>query len=247
MNKNRIIAVLLFIISWLVVALAIKTPAWLNVNFNWGLIAAVFIGLLILAMFFEFEARNISNREIALISMIGALSAILRIPFAPLPNVQPSTFIIICTGYVFGPMPGFMTGAITALVSNLMLGHGPWTLFQILAWGMSGCLAGLLGRLKVNIWILAALGFLWGYIFGLITNLWFWSSLVYPLTWQTLLISQLNSIWFDTLHGLANLIFMAVLGKRMIRLLQRYHQRFFWRYVNVDVNEQKQQPCSNNA
>ena len=61
---------------------------------------------------------------------------------------------------------------------------------------------------------------------GILTNIWFWATFVYPLTIKTLILTQLNTIWFDTFHALGNAIFMAVLGEKTIVVLQRFKQRF---------------------
>ena len=214
-----------------VIALAIAAPQWLGTGLNWGLVTFVLAAVVVVLFIAGFENRQINTREIALISIMGSIGAIIRIPFAPVPNAQPATFLIICTGYVFGPAAGFMTGTITALVSNMFLGHGPWTLFQVLAWGLAGASAGLAKNLRLNIWVLAVFGLAWGYLFGVIMNVWFWASLIYPLTWQTFVISQLNSIWFDTIHALANALFMLILGKRTIAILQAWRRRFLWKEV----------------
>ncbi len=229
MKLHWIILGAIFVCIFTIVMVALNAPQWLGRELNWGLVTFIFAGLIIVAFFLEYEARNITTKEVALISIMGALAAIVRIPFAPVPNAQPATFIIICTGYVFGPIAGFMTGAVTAIVSNLFLGHGPWTLFQIIGWGLGGAFAGLLGIKKVNVWVLGAFGLLWGFVFGVIMNLWFWASLIYPLTWQTFVISQLNSVWFDAVHALTNALLITILGRKVICLLQNWHDRFFWK------------------
>ncbi|MHC1624512.1 MAG: ECF transporter S component, partial [Methermicoccaceae archaeon] len=99
--------------------------------------------LVVMGMVMEFEGHEHSTKLIALIAMLGTISAISRVPFVGLPGVQPCTFFTICTGIVFGPVAGFMVGAISAVVSNLFLGEGPWTIFQMLAWGMVGLVSGM--------------------------------------------------------------------------------------------------------
>ena len=41
--------------------------------------------------------------------------------------------------------------------------------------------AGYLSKVKVNRILLTAFGALWGYLYGLITNIWFWTTFIYPL------------------------------------------------------------------
>jgi len=195
---------------------------------NWGLVATVLIGLAILAFFFEFEVGAAGSKEIALVAMLGTISAVLRVPFVAIPGVQPCTFLIICSGYVFGPIAGFMVGAVTALVSNFFLGHGPWTPYQMFAWGMVGTSAVLVKRLRFGRIGLVIFGIVWGYVFGWIMNVWFWASFVYPLTLKTFMVAQLNSVWFDTFHAIGNAIFLGLFGLKTIGALERFRKRFSW-------------------
>ena len=94
--------------------------------------------LVILAVFISFEEGRATAHDVAIIAVLSAASIALRVAFAALPQVQPSTFIIIAAGVVYGPRAGFMVGALTALVSNFFLGHGLWTPFQMFAWGAAG-------------------------------------------------------------------------------------------------------------
>lgn len=206
----------------------ILSPSPLDILQNWGLMSVVLVALTIGAFFFEFESKATGSKEIALVGILGTVSAVVRIPFAAIPSVQPCTYLIICTGYIFGPLAGFMVGAITALVSNFFLGQGPWTIYQMFAWGMSGVTASYLKRFNPGRRGLIAFGIVWGYLFGAIMNLWFWAAFVYPLTPMTFLISQLNSLWFDTAHAVANAIFMGLWGKKTISILERFHKRFQW-------------------
>jgi energy-coupling factor transport system substrate-specific component len=196
---------------------------------NWGLVAAIVAVLAVVAFFFEFESAALSSREIALVAMLGTVSAVARIPFAALPGVQPSTYLIICAGYVFGPVAGFMVGAMTPLVSNFFLGQGPWTPFQMLAWGFLGVLAASLRRFRIGRVQLVLLGLFAGYLYGWIVNIWYWASFIYPLNFRTLLVYQLQSIWFDTFHAVGNAIFLGLFGVRTIRILERFRARFNWK------------------
>lgn len=220
-------------------AAAFIVPAFpsspLNSVMNWGLVATVLVILAILAFFFEFESMAVSSKEVALVAMLGTISAVLRVPFAAVPGVQPCTFLIICTGYVFGPVAGFMVGALTALVSNLFLGQGPWTPYQMIAWGLAGVTAAYLRKLNLSgKWLVACLvafGIFWGYLYGWILNTWYWASLIYPLTWRTFLTYQLTSVWFDTFHAVANGVLLGCFGLKTIAVLDRFRKRFNWSHV----------------
>lgn len=204
------------------------SPSPLDGLSNWGLTSAVLVSLAIGGFFFEFERRAAGSKEIALVAIMGAVSAVVRIPFAAVPSVQPSTYLIICTGYVFGAVPGFMVGALTALVSNLFLGQGPWTVYQMFAWGLVGVAASYLGRFHPGRRGLIIFGIVSGYVFGAIMNLWFWASLVYPLTPRTFLVAWLSSIWFDTAHAIGNAVFLGLFGTKTITILERFRSKFHW-------------------
>ena len=223
-KSHAVLALIVFVAAGAFVTPAINLP-WANF-LNWGILAAILALLVCVALFFEFETTATSSKEIALVAMLGTISAVLRIPFAAIPNVQPCTYLIICSGYVFGPVAGFTIGAMTALVSNFFLGHGPWTLYQMIAWGLAGLSAGYLNKLRLNRHLLIVLGILWGYLYGFITNIWFWTAFVYPLTLKTLIVTQVNTVWFDTFHAIGNAVFLGILGMKTISVMKRFRKRF---------------------
>lgn len=231
MKKSHIFLALILVIGTAAFVISTFDSPLLNSLLNWGVIATILVILTTVAFFFEFEAAAVSSKEIALVAMLGTISAVLRVPFAAIPNVQPCTYLIICTGYVFGPVAGFTVGAITALVSNFFLGQGPWTLYQMIAWGLAGVSAGYLSRFSMNTRLLVVFGILWGYLFGWITNIWFWTAFVYPLNLNTFILTQVNTIWFDTFHAIGNGIFLGILGMKTIAILQRFKRRFSVEYL----------------
>ena len=186
--------------------------------------------LALIAGFLAWSGREIKNvKVLALVSVLGSLSAALRLPFAALPSFQPCTFIIICAGYALGPAAGFLVGTLTVVISNLALGHGPWTIYQIMGWGLAGALAWPLRKvLEGSRWEWAALtlyGGLWGYVYGVITNLSFWLYFMQP-TLEAFLIAEAASIWFDTVHAISNIVFLSLLGSRTVRFLYGFVGRF---------------------
>jgi hypothetical protein len=92
------------------------------------------------------------------------------------------------------------------------LGHGPWTIYQIIAWRLAGLSAGYLSKFLINSMILVVFGIVWDYLYGCITNIWYWTPFIYPLTLKTLALTQINTLWFDTFHAISNVVFLAVLG-----------------------------------
>ena len=82
-----------------------------------------------------YERARPTAKVIALVATLAALAALGRAAFAPLPNVKPTTDIVLLTGYVLGGAPGFAVGAVAALASNLFFGQGPFTPWQMAGWG----------------------------------------------------------------------------------------------------------------
>ena len=71
----------------------------------------------------------------AVVAVMAALAALGRDAFVALPDVKPITAMTFVVGYALGPLPGFTVGALGMLVSNFVLGQGPYTPWQMAAWG----------------------------------------------------------------------------------------------------------------
>jgi energy-coupling factor transport system substrate-specific component len=201
----------------------------------------IYIGLFALALSFRLKERVLSAKEITFIAVYTAFTAVARIPFVVLPGFQPSSYLIFCAGYAFGPLVGFLVGANTAWLSNIILGQGPWTIYQIFGWGLiglSGSLFNLRRKNHPNRWVLAIIGFIWGFVYGWLLNLWFWMIFFPPLTWPTFLLVNLNSLFFDAAHAIGNFIFMFYFGEQTLRILERYKQRFHYQIVEIQAGSQ---------
>jgi len=190
--------------------------------------------LVLVGVFVSFEEGRASAHEVAIIAMLSATSIALRVAFAALPQVQPSTFIILAAGVVYGPRAGFMVGALTPLVSNFFLGHGLWTPFQMFAWGAAGASAGLVARVWPDIGRngLMVLGIVWGFLFGWITNL---SQMFFvPVTWKSVVAVYGLSFWFEVVHATANAFIAWVFAVEVLWVLRRYRRRFEVEYLDAE-------------
>lgn len=192
-----------------------------------SLYSLIIVGLILVAAFYYYERRRPSAKEAALLATLAALAGLSRVPMGGIPGIQPTTFMVIVCGNVLGPGAGFMIGALAAVVSNMFLGQGPWTPWQMLSWGMAGFSGGILKFFfhKSNRIIMTAVAFLWGFLFGWIMNSWHWITFVYPLTVQSFLTVQLASVWFDFVHALGNALFMLLAGPELIKILDRFRKR----------------------
>ena len=110
-------------------------------------IAGVLIIIFSMVPFFaQFERRRPEAREMVMIAVMCGIAVASRAAFIMLPQVKPVIGIIIIAGMAFGPGGGFLTGSLTAFVSNFIFGQGLWTPWQMFAYGITGFIAGLLAR-----------------------------------------------------------------------------------------------------
>lgn len=181
----------------------------------------------VLALAYAALAGTLSSKELAAIATLAAVASAGRVAFAAMPSVQPTTVIVLLTGFVFGPGAGFVAGATAGVVSNVFLGQGPWTVWQMLSWGLVGSAGGLLGRLrpKAGTPAIALVAAACGLAFSWLMDLWFWASFVYPHTWASLAGVFAASFAFDVLHAVGNVAFAWVLAGRLVTILARFRDR----------------------
>ncbi|WP_342430812.1 ECF transporter S component [Neobacillus sp. FSL H8-0543] len=191
-------------------------------------------GLITVSMLFflfRFEKRKIEPRELVLLAVLASIAAVGRIPFASIPSVQPTTFVIMLSGFVFGAESGLVIGSVAALASNMILGQGPWTPWQMLAWGLVGLTAGLLRKTKLmkSVWGKVLFGIIWGFLFGWITNIWGLLSLSQsgtPLNAETVWLYFAASALFDSMHSVSNVFFLLLFGNIWIKTLTRFKKKY---------------------
>lgn len=144
----------------------------------------VFIALMpvmLVLILVEVATGEIGSKQIALLGVLIALNAVIRLLGAGTAGIETAFFLIIISGYIFGSGFGFLLGTGSLLVSALITGGvGPWLPFQMMAAGLIGIGAGLLPKFKVK---LAKLAVLIGYAipasfaYGFLMTLWNWPFL----------------------------------------------------------------------
>ncbi|MGG0670271.1 ECF transporter S component [Lederbergia citrisecunda] len=221
-SRNYLISVSVVLLILLVASIVLfHYRAYLLLSF-------IMIACIMLPFFARFEWREVAGREVVLLAMLAAIAAVGRVPFAGLPSVQPTSFIIIIAGIVFGAESGFIVGAVAAIVSNFFLGQGPWTPWQMYAWGMMGMTAGLLRNawwLK-TVWGKCIFGFVWGYLFGWFMNMWIIVSNIEALSWEFFAGIYISSVYFDLAHALSNVFFLLIFGTSWLKVLQRVQRKY---------------------
>ncbi|MCI1692800.1 ECF transporter S component [Aneurinibacillus aneurinilyticus] len=190
-------------------------------------LSIIFLLLAMIPFFIRFERQVLNSHALVLIAVHAALAVAGRVAFASLPSVQATTFIIIMSGLAFGAEAGFMTGALAALVSNMFLGQGPYTLWQMFAWGMVGLTAGWWRQSR---WMKSKpgkmlFGFCWGLLYGWILNTWFVLGFL-EVSWKGYVMACVTSFSMDMLHALSNLFFLAFFSTSWLAIAERYKRKY---------------------
>jgi energy-coupling factor transport system substrate-specific component len=197
---------------------------------SWQLVSFLILAGVLLGGFAWYERSRPPAQVVALVAALAALAIAGRIAFAAFPNVKPTTDIVIFAGYALGPAAGFAVGALAALVSNFWFGQGPWTPWQMAAWGLCGILGAGLALVSRNVgrWTLAVVCGLAAVGYGAILNFSLMATYGGDLTWERFWILEGRAVPFEVAHATGNVVLALVAGPAMIRMLIRFRERFEW-------------------
>ena len=134
-----------FWLSLAILVVLVPLAVWFFSRFDrkYYLSGLTVIVLTMVAFFLHFESRKPQARELVILAVLCALAVGSRAAFAAVPHFKPMLAIVMLTGIAFGPEAGFLCGAISGFASNFIFGQGPWTPWQMFAYGIGGMLAGL--------------------------------------------------------------------------------------------------------
>jgi energy-coupling factor transport system substrate-specific component len=213
---------------------------------------------------------SLNAKATALLGVLVGINIALRIAdqsFFPAGEFSPIFLLIILVGYVFGAQMGFLMGAFSLLCSAFFTGGvGPWLPFQMFTAGWMGLCAAWIpgkstqGTLEVKrgeLLRLIAFGFVWGFIYGAIMNLYFWPFIAggstgisaAPGTVWTPGISfgetiqrygafyLLTSVSADLQRALTNTVLLSVLGVPLLKVFRRFRSRFDYQTVEIIQTE----------
>ena len=193
--------------------------------YSWITLAAVLLACL--PFFIRFEKKETDAKTLILIAVMIALSVVGRFIFSPLPGFKPVTAMTVLTAMYFGSDAGFMTGALTAVISNFYFGQGPWTPFQMFSWGIIGLLAGIFAeKLKKSKVFLSVFGALAGILYSLLMDIWtvLWTDGYF--NFARYLAALVSSLQFTVIYAVSNVIFLLLLSKPTGKILQRVKTKY---------------------
>ncbi len=138
------------------------------------------------------------------------------------PNVELLMPFVLAAGLVGGPAYGFATGFAIRGAYDVYLGWaGPWTIMTIIAYGLTGAMAGLAGswwgmRKRSEIVLLAGIAALF---YDVITM--FAGELFFPMSIPALIIGQVP---FSVNHAASSMLFCFVLVPYISKVVADFNQ-----------------------
>lgn len=278
MKRSRVLSLTIYVLTTAIGVVAFLYPFWMPAlrqaqmgmahSQDAPLMLTALVGLAFAVLLLEVQSQSISAKSIALLGVLVAINTILRFVDVAIPvpgGFTPIFFLIVLAGYVFGGRFGFLMGVMTMLVSSVVTGTvGPWLPYQMFTAGWMGMSAPLC-RLPVRalrvqerwgeVAVLALFGGLWGVLYGLVMNIWFWpfvsgNASQYWAPGITLADTirryfafyLATSLVWDGMRFVGNMLLIAAFGMPTLRVLRRFQQRFAFAYTPAVSTIEKAAP-----
>ena len=183
---------------------------------------------MMLPFFLVFETRKPQARELVTLAVLCALAVASRVVFV-LPNIKPIIGIVMIAGIALGPEAGFMTGAISAFASNFFFSQGPWTPWQMMAYGIGGFLAGIVFRRckKIHPLRLGLFGFVSVMVLvGPLLDACTIFTTASTITWEYVLAVLSMGLWHNLQHAAACAATVMLLGPPLLKKIGRLKKKY---------------------
>ena len=222
-QNKRVRTLLRFVIPFVLIP-AVAVLGTLVFDEKKHLFISFFVAILSVLLFLTgFEKKATGTRRMVIVAVMIAMCVAGRF----IPFFKPVTAITVITAIYLGGESGFLVGSLSALLSNFYFGQGPWTAFQMLAWGLIGLVAGFLSNpLRKSRAALLTYGVLSGVVFSLIMDIWtvLWYNDNFDLTLY--LAALATALPHTALYSVSNFIFLWFMAKpfgdKMERIKNKY-------------------------
>ena len=197
---------------------------------NYYVISLLILLECMLPFFLVFESRKPQARELVVVAVLCAIGVAGRAMFFMLPEFKPVTALTIIAGVAFGGETGFLVGAMTMLVSNMLFSQGPWTPWQMFAMGIIGFFAGILfhkrmpGRDKRMLAMFGAAAAL--FIYGGIMNPASALMWTHTVDLKLMLAYYISGFPMDCVHAAATAFFLWIAAEPMLEKLARVKTKY---------------------
>ena len=225
MKKSGIATILIFLLAVpATLILGSKMPGR-----GYYLTSTLIIIELLIPFFLKFEGRKPQARELVVLAVMCALAVAARVAI-PIPNFKAIYAIIMVAGIAFGPESGFLVGAVSALSSNFFLSQGPYTPWQMMAYGAGGMLVGFLfqkGRLPRKPLVMGIVGFL-GVLLLIGPLLDTCTVFLAPISMNlsSILAIYISGFTVNISQGLSTFLVLFLLGNPMLEKLDRIKVKY---------------------
>lgn len=225
MKKSTVATlIVLFVLVPLTIFLGSKLPGR-----SWYITSTLIVIEVMAPFFLAFEGRKPKARELVVIAVLCALAIVGRIAI-PIPHFKAIFAVIMISGIAFGPEAGFLVGAVSAFVSDIFYSMGPFTPWQMLAFGVAGVLAGFLfcyTRLPRNRWVLGAFGFLGVFlVVGPILDTCSLFVGLSEITWKTAAATYAGGLLPNLCLAAGTLLTMLLVGPVLLEKLHRVQVKY---------------------
>lgn len=221
-KNEKLRRVLRLVLPWVVIPGVIALGIFAFGEKRYAFISLAIVVLAIVLFCAGFEKRTIGTRRLIVIAVMTALSVVGRFLFAPIPGFKPITAMVVITAVYLGGESGFLVGALSAVISNFYFGQGPWTPFQMFAWGMIGLIAGLIQTpLKKSRLALSIYGIFAGLAYSCVMDIWtvLWYDNAFH--WELYSAALVTALPFMASYAVSNVVFLLLLGRPFGEKLER--------------------------
>lgn len=179
--------------------------------------------------------KKIRARDMMVWAVMTAITVFVNLFGVFTVQFHAGTALVILTGIGLGKRSGSIVGVLARLVCNFFTGQGPWTPWQMLAWGLLGGLSGLLfgKKARPSAWRITLFTFCSVFlIYGGMMNMaaFFMANAVSPvdtpMNFSTMLAFYAAGIPFDLIHGAGAAVCVFVLGEGMLRKMERVKKKY---------------------
>ena len=225
MKKSKLISLMIFL---LVVPATLILGSRMDGRWYY-LTSTLMIAELIIPFFLAFEGRKPQARELVVIAVMCALAVVARVAI-PIPSFKAIFAIIMIAGIAFGPESGFLVGAVSALASNFFYTQGPYTPWQMMAYGVGGMLAGYLffkGHLKRKPLVMGIFGFLCVLlVVGPLLDTCTVFLAPITLNWKNISALYISGFPVNVSQGLCTFAVLLLLGRPLLDKLDRIKLKY---------------------
>lgn len=227
LTKRTLTATLLILI---IVPLTIFVGVWLFKSRKYYFISLLIILETLVPFAMLFEMRKPKARELVIISVLCALAVAGRTAFFMLPQFKPVVALVIIVGVCLGGETGFLVGAVTGFVSNFFFGQGPWTPWQMFAFGIIGFISGIIFKKRVLPKTKLSMC-----IYGFFATFVIYGGIMNPssiIMWQNkinlkmIASACITGMPVDFVHALSTAFFIWFLSEPMIEKIERIKVKY---------------------